>query len=68
MKESELIKMQREIHALKEAVNYLLGESANIKTLASGTFEIVKLMPDYDESITKLTEKLKEQHVEQQLD
>lgn len=60
MKESELIGMKNKIASLTNIVQYLLQENQNIKTLASGTFETIRFMPDYDEAVNKLAEKVKE--------
>lgn len=58
MKESALIEMQKKIASLTNIVQYLLMETQNIKTLASGTFETIRLMPDYDEAVKALAEKV----------
>lgn len=57
MKESTLIDMQKKIEALTNVVQYLLQETQNIKTLAAGTFETIRLMPDYEEAVKALAEK-----------
>lgn len=57
MKESTLIDMQKKVDALTNVVQYLLQETQNIKTLAAGTFETVRLMPDYEEAVKALAEK-----------
>lgn len=57
MKESTLIDMQKKIEALTNVVQYLLQETQNIKTLAAGTFETVRLMPDYEKAVKALAEK-----------
>jgi len=60
MKENELIGMKNKIASLTNIVQYLLQENQNIKTLASGTFETIRFMPDYDAAVAKLAEKVKE--------
>ena len=57
MKESTLIDMQKKVDALTNVVQYLLHETQNLKTLAAGTFETVRLMPDYEEAVKALAEK-----------
>ena len=52
--------MKNKIASLTNIVQYLLQENQNIKTLASGTFETIRFMPDYDEAVAKLAEKVKE--------
>jgi hypothetical protein len=59
MKENELIGMKNKIASLTNIVQYLLQENQNIKTLASGTFETIRFMPDYEEAVKKLADKVK---------
>ena len=54
MKESKLIEMQNRIANLEAILKQLIPEMQGIKDLAFGTFETIKLMPEYDEAITKL--------------
>ena len=58
MKESTLIEMQKKIDSLTRVVQGLINEINNIKDFSIGTIETMKLMPDYDEAIEKLKEKL----------
>jgi|TARA_R100000455_G_scaffold21528_1_gene10958 hypothetical protein len=58
MKESTLIEMQNKIKALTNIVNVLLQENTQLKDLAVGTLETLKLMPGYDKAIEQLKEKL----------
>lgn len=59
MKENELIGMRNKIESLTNIVQYLLQENQNIKTLASGTFETIRFMPDYDDAVKKLADRVK---------
>lgn len=59
MKENELIGMKNKIASLTNIVQFLLQENQNIKTLASGTFETIRFMPDYEEAVKKLADKVK---------
>ena len=59
MKENELIGMRNKIESLTNIVKYLLEENQNIKTLASGTFETIRFMPDYEEAVQKLADRVK---------
>ena len=59
MKENELIGMRNKIESLTNIVQYLLQENQNIKTLASGTFETIRFMPDYDDAVKKLSDRVK---------
>jgi len=60
MKESTLIEMQKKIDSLTRVVQGLINEINNIKDFSIGTIETMKLMPDYDEAIEKLKEKISE--------
>ena len=57
MKESTLVDMQKKVEALTNVVQFLLNETQNIRTLAAGTFETLRLMPDYEEAVKALAEK-----------
>ena len=59
MKENELIGMRNKIESLTNIVKYILEEVQNIKTLASGTFETIRFMPEYEAAVQKLAEKVK---------
>ena len=58
MKESTLIEMQKKIDSLTRVVQGVINEINNIKDFSIGTIETMKLMPDYDDAIEKLKEKL----------
>lgn len=58
MKESTLIDMQKKIESLTNLVGFLLNETNNIKTLASGSFETLRLMPGYNEAVAALAERV----------
>jgi hypothetical protein len=51
--------MRNKIESLTNIVQYLLQENQNIKTLASGTFETIRFMPDYDDAVKKLADRVK---------
>jgi ElaB/YqjD/DUF883 family membrane-anchored ribosome-binding protein len=59
-KQSKADHQAKQIKALINVVQQLLDETAYLKDLAVGTFETIKCMPDYNEAIEKLKEKLKE--------
>jgi hypothetical protein len=65
MKEQTLIEMKNKVEALIRVLQQVISEQQHITTLAAGTLEAVKLMPGYDEAIKTLTEKAKEQPVEE---
>jgi hypothetical protein len=60
MKEQTLIEMKNKIDALIRVVQGIMDEQRNLTTLAAGTFETLKLMPDYEEAVAKLVEIAKE--------
>ena len=59
-KQSKADHQAKQIQALINVVQQLLDETAYLKDLAIGTLETIKNMPDYDEAIEKLKEKVKE--------
>ena len=60
LKQSKADHQAKQIQALINVVQQLLDETAYLKDLAVGTLETIKCMPDYDEAIEKLKEKVKE--------
>tara|TARA_R100000781_G_C3988717_1_gene96155 strand:- start:185 stop:382 length:198 start_codon:yes stop_codon:yes gene_type:complete len=50
--------MQNKIKALTNIVNVLLQENTQLKDLAVGTLETLKLMKGYDKAIEKLKESI----------
>ena len=59
-KQSRTDLLEKKIQALIAVVQQLLDENAYLKDLAVGTLETIKCMPDYDEAIEQLKNKLKE--------
>ena len=57
-KQSRADLQDKKIQALIAVVQRILDENAYIKDLAVGTFETVKLMPDYDAAIEALKAKM----------
>lgn len=60
MKEQTLIEMKNKVEAMTRVLQHVMNEQQHITTLATGTFETLKLMPGYDEAIKKVTEKVLE--------
>ena len=54
MKESTLIGMKDRIANLEAILKQLIPEINGTKDLAFGVFDTIKLMPGYEEAITKL--------------
>lgn len=67
MKEQTLVEMKNKVEALVRVLQQIMHEQQHLTTLASGTFETIKLMPGYDEAIKKMTERALEEK-EKQLD
>jgi hypothetical protein len=61
MKESNLIEMKNKVDAITRILQQLIYEHDNLRTLAVGTLETVKLLPCYEEAIKEMTEKAKAQ-------
>ena len=64
MKESTLLEMQNKIKALTNVVNVLLQENTQLKDLAVGTLETLKLMPGYDKALEQLKESVTKKQTE----
>ena len=58
MKESTLLEMQNKIKALTNVVQHLINENTQLRDLAVGTLETIKLMPDYEKAIEDLKQSL----------
>ncbi|MFA9409485.1 MAG: hypothetical protein ACERKJ_11735, partial [Candidatus Dadabacteria bacterium] len=52
--------LEKKVQALIGVVQQLLDENAYLKDLAVGTLETIKQMPDYEQAIEKLKEKMVE--------
>ena len=60
-KSSRVDLLDKKIQALIGVVQQLLDENAYLKDLAVGTLETIKQMPDDDEAIEKLKNKISEE-------
>ena len=56
MKEAKLIEMANKINKLEETMSLVISDLRNINSLAVGTLETIKRMPDYQEALDKLKE------------
>ena len=56
MKEAKLIEMVNKINKLEETMTLVISDLRNINSLAVGTLETIKRMPDYQEALNKLKE------------
>jgi beta-phosphoglucomutase-like phosphatase (HAD superfamily) len=58
MKESTLLEMQNKIRSLTNVIQQLINENTQLRDLAVGTLETLKLMPGYEKAIEELKESL----------
>ena len=65
MKEQTLVEMKNKVEALVRVLQQVMHEQQHLTTLASGTFETIKLMGGYDEAIKKRTERAMEEKEKQ---
>ena len=61
MKEQTLIELKNKVETLGKVNTYLMSEVTQLKDLAIGTLQTIKQMPDYEEAIKKLKEKMVEE-------
>ena len=59
-KQSRTDLLEKKVQALIGVVQQLLDENAYLTDLAVGTLETIKQMPDYEQAIEKLKEKMVE--------
>ena len=64
-KKSKLIEMRNKVETLGGVCNQLIREINNIKQLAVGTMETIKLMPGYEKAIEKLKKKAEDEKMQQ---
>ena len=60
MKEQTLIEMKNKIQSLTNVVQHLYTEIEYLRTVSFGTLETMKHMPDYDNALGKVKDKVKE--------
>ena len=60
MKEQTLIEMKNKIQSLTNVMQHMMNELEYLRTVSMGTFETIKHMPDYEEALGKIKEKVKE--------
>ena len=65
MKEQTLVEMKNKVEAITRVLQQLIYEQDNLRTLAIGMMETIKLMPGYDDAIKQITERTKEQEQEE---
>jgi len=59
-KQSRVDSLEKRMAATTNVLQHMMNELAYIKDLCIGTLETIKQMPDYEEAIQKLKEKVAE--------
>ncbi len=58
MKESKLLEMHNKVKALTNVVQQMINEITHLRELSVGTLETLKLMPNYQDAIDELKQKM----------
>jgi predicted ATP-grasp superfamily ATP-dependent carboligase len=66
MKESKLIEMSNRVDTIGAAMNRVVQELNNLKDLAIGLTELMKLLPDYEDALEKMKQNLKEKQEQEE--
>ena len=66
MKESKLIEMSNKVDTIGAAMNRVVQELNNLKDLAIGLTELIKLLPDYEDALEKMKQNLKEKQEQEE--
>jgi uncharacterized protein (UPF0210 family) len=61
MKEQTLVEMKNKVDAITRVLQQLIYEQDNLRTLTVGIMETIKAMPDYEEALQAVKDKVKEQ-------
>ena len=67
MKEQTLVEMKNKVDAITRVLQQLIYEQDNLRTLTVGMMETIKAMPDYEEALQVVKDKVKEQEKENAL-
>jgi hypothetical protein len=65
MKEQTLVEMKNKVDAVTRVLQQLIYEQDNLRTLTVGIMETIKAMPDYEEALQVVKNKVKEQEEKQ---
>jgi len=57
-KQSRVDGLEKRMAAVTNVIQHMMNEVSQLKDLAVGTLETIKQMPDYEEAINKLKEKM----------
>lgn len=61
MKEQTLVEMKNKVDAITRVLQQLIYEQDNLRTLTVGMMETIKAMPDYEEALQVVKDKVKGQ-------
>lgn len=61
MKEQTLVEMKNKVDAITRVLQQLIYEQDNLRTLTVGMMETIKAMPDYEEALQVVKDKVKDQ-------
>ena len=64
MKEQTLVEMKNKVDAITRVLQQLIYEQDNLRTLTVGMMETIQAMPDYEEALQVVKDKVKEQEKE----
>ena len=65
MKEQTLVEMKNKVDAITRVLQQLIYVQDNLRTLTVGIMETIKAMPDYEEALQVVKDKVKEQEEKQ---
>ena len=54
MKEQTLLEMKNKVEALTRVIQHMMTEMSQMRELAIGTLETVKLLPGYEDALNQL--------------
>ena len=54
MKEQTLLEMKNKVEALTRVIQHMITEMSQMRELAIGTLETVKLLPGYEDALNQL--------------
>jgi peptidyl-tRNA hydrolase len=64
MKEQTLVEMKNKVEALTRVLQQVMNEQQHLTTLASGTLEVIKLMPGYEDAIKAMTKQMEKEEAQ----
>jgi|TARA_R110000796_G_scaffold1610_1_gene6405 translation initiation factor 2B subunit (eIF-2B alpha/beta/delta family) len=61
MKEQTLIQMKKQMESMINVQKFIMEKLSYLDTVCVGTLETIKNMPDYDQAIEKIKNKIKKE-------